>query len=189
MIDYIFLTGIIGSLVLVLGAAWPENMTSSPTKSIKNWLFAIGALLMLSYATFGYMTGGAIFYIFLQAFIVIASVLMMLKIDDRIDTAVVSIFGIGFIIWSLMLFEGYSTIIFIIGLSGIGLGYAFDMGTLRRGVALTFGSALIALFSYIGANWIFFWLNVFFALFSGYYMLKTLIKSSKPARLGERNSK
>ena len=54
----------------------------------------------------------------------------------------------------------------------MGLGYAFQMNTLRRDVALMVGSALVAIFSYLGANRIFFWLNVFFALFSLYYTIK-----------------
>ena len=175
--DYILLTGLIGSLVLVTGAAWPEGKDfKHPMKSIKNWLFAVGALIMLVYAVFGYMEGGTIFFVFLEILVVIASVLMMLNMDDRIDTAIISICGIGFIIWSLMLFEGYGTVFFIIGLCGIGLGYAFDMGTLRRNTSLTIGGALIALFSYLEANWIFFWLNVFFAIFAGYYVIKLVTK-------------
>ena len=176
MLDYIFLTGLAGSLVLVTGAAWPEKLGQHPIKSIKNWLFGIGGLIMLIYAILGYSVGGPIFFIFLEILVVIASVLMMLNISDRIDTAIISIAGLILIIWSLTLFEGYNTIFFIIGLSGIGLGYAFEMGTLRRGVALTLGSMLIALFSYIEASWVFFWLNVFFALFSGYYVLRLLIR-------------
>lgn len=174
-IDYIFLTGLIGSLILVTGAAWPEiKAVKHPMRSIKNWLFAIGGLIMLLYAVFGYIKGGSVFFVFLEILVVIASIMMMLNTDDRIDTAVISASGLVFIVWSLYLFEGYNTIFFIIGLSGIGLGYTFDMGTLRRPVALTLGSALIALFSYIEANWIFFWLNVFFAIFSGYYLVKGL---------------
>jgi hypothetical protein len=49
------------------------------------------------------------------------------------------------------------------------------MGTIRRVLALTLGSALIAIFSYIEASWIFFWLNVFFALFSAYYVARGVI--------------
>jgi len=176
MINYILPVGIIGSLILVAGAAWPEGEKKLPAQSVKNWLFAIGALVMLLYAILGYMAGGSVFYVFLEALVIIASVLMMFKIDDRIDTAVISVCGTGFIIWSLTLFEGYGTLIFITGLAGVGLGYAFDMGTLRRYAALTIGSALIALFSYFEASWIFFWLNVFFAVFSGYYMLGLIKK-------------
>ena len=173
--DYIFLTGLAGSLVLVTGAAWPEvKKKIHPMKSIKNWLFGVGGLIMLLYAILGYMTGGPIFFVFLEVLVVIATVLMMIDISDVIDTTIIAIIGIGFIIWSLYLFEGYNTIFFIIGLSGIGLGYAFEMGTTRRNLALTLGSALIALFSYIAASWIFFWLNAFFALFSGYYLIKGL---------------
>jgi len=173
--DYIFFTGLIGSLVLVTGAAWPEGEDiKHPAKSIKNWLFAIGGLLMLLYAIFGWQHGGPIFFMILEILVVISCILMMLNTPDKFDTAVLSISGLGLIIWSLYLFEGYNTIIFILGLAGIGLGYAFTMGTLRREIALTAGSALIAVFSYIEASWIFFWLNVFFAIFSGYYLVKGL---------------
>jgi len=84
------------------------------------------------------------------------------------------------VIWSLFLFQGYTTVIFIIGLSITGLGFALEMGTLRRDIALTFGTALIAIFSFMVASWIFFWLNTFFALFSAYYMLKGLMKKPAP---------
>jgi hypothetical protein len=174
--DYIFFTGLIGSLVLVTGSAWPDKKRGRPIKSIKNWLFTIGGILMLYYAIFGYLTGGPIFFIYLETLVVIASILMMINIDDRIDASIIGILGTGFIILSLYLFEGYSTIFFIIGLSGIGLGYAFKTGTKRRSAALFLGAALIALFSYIEQSWIFFWLNVFFAVFSAYYLVKAYLK-------------
>ncbi|MBN1258367.1 hypothetical protein JXA05_01275 [Candidatus Peregrinibacteria bacterium] len=175
--DITFWTGIVGSLVLVTGAAWPEPKTGTPpTRSSKNWLLAVGAALMLLYAILGWKEGGAVFFVILEILVVIAAVLMMADVDDRIDAVALSVSGAGLIAWSLYLFEGYNTIIFIVGLVGIGLGYAFRMGTLRRGVALTLGSALIALFSYLEASWIFFWLNVFFALFSAYYVGKAFGK-------------
>ena len=173
--DYIFLTGLIGSLVIVIGAAWPEKMVKRPVQSIKNWLFTIGGLIMLFYAIFGYMAGGSIFFIFLQLLVIVSCILMMLDLNDIIDTVVISITALAFIVWSFFLFKGYNTIFFIIGLAGIGLGYAFKMGTVRRNVALTLGSMLIALFSYFEASWIFFWLNVFFAFFSGYYLIHGLL--------------
>jgi len=133
---------------------------------------------MLVYAIFNYQNGGAIFFVFLQALVIVSSILMMLNTSDRVDVPVIAISGLILIIWSVYLFEGYNTVFFILGLCGIGLGYAFQMGSLRRSVALVLGSALIALFSYIEASWIFFWLNVFFAVFSGYYLIKglTLLK-------------
>lgn len=177
--NYIFLTGLIGSLILVTGAAWAENgKVNHPAKSFKNWLFAIGGLVMLLYAIFGYQQGGPAFFMILEIMVVLASILMILNTPDRIDTIIIAISGLGLIIWSLYLFEGYNTILFILGLSGIGLGYAFQMGTLRRNIALTMGSILIALFSYIEASWVFFWLNVFFAIFSGYYLVKNLPRKS-----------
>ena len=176
----IFLTGLIGSLVLVTGAAWPEiKEVKHPTKSIKNWLFAIGGFIMFLYALLGYQEGGPIFFVILEILVVISSILMMLNTPDKIDIPLITLSSLGLIIWSLYLFEGYNTVFFIMGLSGIGLGYTFEMGTLRRSLTLTIGSALIALFSYIEASWIFFWLNTFFALFSAYYVYKSLPKKRR----------
>ncbi len=171
-LDISFVTGLLGSLVLVTGAAWPETAENVPPyKSAKDWLFAVGGLLMLAYAILGYLAGGPVFFVFLEVLVVIASLLMMLNTPDAFDTPVISLVGLGFIAWSLTLFEGYNTVFFILGLTGVGLGYAFQMGTVRRSLALTAGSVLIALFSYIEQSWIFFWLNVFFAIFSSYYVL------------------
>ncbi len=178
--DINFIVGIIGSLILVTGAAWPESKNiKQPTHSIKNWLLALGGATMLAYATLNYLTGGAVFFVFLQTLVVIASIMMMLNTNDRIVTIVISICGLGLIGWSLTLFESYNTLFFILGLSGIGLGYAFKPLTIRRMLALTLGSALIALFSYIEKNWIFFWLNIFFAAFAGYYLILRLKKGGK----------
>jgi hypothetical protein len=171
--DYIFLTGLVGSLILVAGAAWPDPIKiSHPAKSTKNWLFAVGGLAMLMYAIFGYQQGGPIFFVILEILVAISCTLMMLNTPDKIDTIVLGISGAGLGIWSLYLFEGYNTIIFILGLVVVALGYAFQMGTLRRSVALTLGSVFIAIFSYLEASWIFFWLNAFFAVFSAYYVYK-----------------
>lgn len=177
--DYIFSTGLLGSLVLIAGAAWPEGRKNlAPVKSVKNWLFAVGALIMLTYAALGYfITGSPIFFVFLEALVVIASVMMMLDFSDKVDLTVITILAGIFIIWSLFLFQDFGTIFFILGLTGVSLGYALQTGSVRRFVALTLGSALIALFSYLEASWVFFWLNIFFALFSGYYLVKNLIKT------------
>jgi protein-S-isoprenylcysteine O-methyltransferase Ste14 len=171
MIDTTFITGIIGSLLLVAGAAWPENRKHGhPARSPKNWLLGSGAVVMLTYSLLGYSQGGPVFFAMLQGLAVLASVLMMLDTPDSIDTPLISVCGAVLVIWSLYLFEGYGTVIFILGLCGIGLGYAFNEGTLRRSIALTAGSALIALYSYMEASWIFFWLNVFFSIFSAYWV-------------------
>lgn len=176
--NYIFFTGIIGSLILVTGAALPESKSvKHPAKSAKNWLFAIGGFTMLLYAIFSHQQGGPVFFVILQVLIAISSIMMMLNTPDKIDIPIISVSALTLIVWSLYLFENYTTIIFILGLCGISLGYAFQMGTLRRSAALTLGSILIALFSYIEASWIFFWLNVFFAIFSAYYMYNKYHKS------------
>lgn len=171
--DTIFLTGLIGSIVVVAGAAWPVHPVKHPTQSVKNWLFAIGGgVILLIYALLNYQNGGPIFFVLLQILVSISSLLMMLDTNDKLDITVLSIAALGLIVWSLTLFEGYNTVFFIIGLTGIGLGYTLPNNTVRRNAALTLGSALIAFFSYLEASWIFFWLNVFFAAFSGYYLVK-----------------
>ena len=167
-----FAVGLLGAIILVAGAAYPVKRASHPAKSAKNWLFAIGGLCMLAYSILNYIGGGTIFFVILQIFINSTSLLMMLGTSDKFDTPFIIVMGLAMITWSLTLFEGYNTVFFIIGLTGIGLGYALDMGTFKRNAALTTGSALIALFSFIEGDMIFFWLNVFFALFSGYHALK-----------------
>lgn len=174
--DYIFYIGVAGSSILVTGAAWPIEKVRHPVYSKKNWLFTVGNVLMFTFAILGYLSGGPVFFIFLQILIAVATIMMMIDIPDKIDIPVILISGTALIIWSLSLFEGYNTVFFILGLTGIGLGYTLQMGTVRRNLALTLGSILIAGFSFIEASWIFFWLNTFFACFSGYYVVKLAMK-------------
>ncbi|MCC6643259.1 hypothetical protein IT411_00760, partial [Candidatus Peregrinibacteria bacterium] len=150
-LDITFWTGIIGSLILVTGAGWPiESKVKHPVYSIKNWLFAIGGLFMLAYAVLNnYYHQSPFFYVIFELFIALTSVLMMLDTDDRLDAVIVSIATVGFIIWSLYLFQDYTTIIFIIGLSVTGLGFTLNMGSKRRNLALAVGSGTIALFSFM----------------------------------------
>jgi len=177
--DYNFYIGLIGSLILVTGAAWPIEKVKHPVYSKKNWLFAIGNALMFTFAILGYLSGGPIFFIFLQILIAIATIMMMINVPEKYDVPIITISGVALIIWSLYLFEGYNTVLFVLGLTGIGLGYALKMGTVRRNLALTLGSILIAVFSFIEASWIFFWLNTFFACFSGYYVVKLALEKKK----------
>jgi hypothetical protein len=174
-----FLTGLLGSIILVAGAAYPDRPATHPTHSVKNWLFAVGGFLMLVYSWLGWREGGLIFFLILELFINLSSILMMANTPDRFDAPVLSLGALIFIGWSLSLFEGYQTIIFILGLAGIAIGYAMQIGSLRREILLASGSALVALFSYLSASWIFFWLNLFFALFSGYWMWKLTAKRPK----------
>jgi len=176
--DYIFWIGVIGSLILVTGAAWPNPKTAQhPARSIKNWLFAIGSTTLFLYSILNYIDGGPIFFVLLQILVFISILLMMLNSNDKVDVPIIAVSSLALIIWSFFIFESFNTIIFVVGLCGIGLGYAFQTGSTRRDLALTLGSILIALFSHLEASWIFFWLNVFFAIFSGYYLVKGLKKS------------
>lgn len=174
-----YLVGIVGSIVLVIGAAWPEKKNEQPVRSVKDWLLSLGGILMLIYSIINYTIGGSIFFIFLQILIAISSILMMLDTDDRLDLVILSICATILIGWSLTLFTGYETIIFIFGLTGVGLGYAFKPSTIRREISLTLGSIIIVIFSYLQSNWIFCGLNIFFAFFSGYYLIKIIQSTSQ----------
>lgn len=168
-----FIIGLLGSLLLVTGAAWPDKKVKHPAKSTKNWFFAIGAAFMLGYASLNYLAGGEVFYIFLQVFANFSSVLMLSNVREQFATPLVVGMGTLMFFWSLTLLEDLSTLFFILGLTGIAYGYVMPAATFRRNLFLTLGSALIALFSYITGTWIFFWLNLFFAIFSGYYAVKS----------------
>ena len=50
--EFSVITGIVGSIVLLIGAAYPIEATQKPMKSVKNWLFGIGSFIMLLYAVF-----------------------------------------------------------------------------------------------------------------------------------------
>ena len=167
-----FTIGLLGSLILVTGSAWPDKIVKKPHQSVKNWLFGIGTFFMLIYSILNYLDGGLVFFIFLQALTNIATILMLTDSPERISKPLIIGLGILLIAWSLNISQGINTLFFIIGLSGIALGYVMKGGTLRRNLALMLGSILIAVLSYLEASWIFFWLNAFFALFSGYYAWK-----------------
>ena len=175
--DTTFALGLIGSLILVVGAALPDTPVRRPYLSAKNWCFGLGAVVMATYSTLHWLAGGPVFFIFLQALVILSSVFMMLDVDDRIDTPIIIAAALGLVGWSLYLSQGWETLIFILGLVGIALGYELKGGTLKREWALVAGSILIAVFSYLSATWIFFWLNVFFAVFSLWQVLKAIKKA------------
>lgn len=174
MFDWNFFVGIAGSFILVIGAALPDRAVAHPVLSPKNWCFFVGAVVMFVYSVLNFFAGAPVFFIFLESLVTLASVCMMLKVPEKIDTSLIVVVGIALVLWSLRLFQGFDTVFFIVGLSAVALGYVFAMGTIRREAALTIGSVLIAFFSYLTATWVFFWLNLFFALFSGWYFLSAL---------------
>ncbi len=175
------IAGIVGSIVLLIGAAWPLEKTTVPTKSVKNWLFASGSFIMLLYALFGYFLDGAsIFYTVLELVVMFAVVLMMLDTSDRMDTGLMSVAGILLIVRSLFLFPSFNIVLFIVSFVFLGLWYAYKTNTFRRFLFLAIGGALIALSSYLSVSRIFFRLNIFFSLFSLYYAIKISLNTKKP---------
>ena len=164
--DNLTLLGTVGGVVLVCGAAYPDRPGIKPIRSVKDWLFAIGGVCTLLYSVIGYFQGGSVFFVFLQALVNLSSIFMMADLDERIGTPIVALAGLGLIAWSFRLDAGMQTVFFVLGLAGIAVGYCSKGGTSHRELALLLGSALIALFSYLQASWVFFWLNLFFAFFS-----------------------
>ena len=104
---------------------------------------------------------------------------MMLNTNDTFDTRFLGIGGAILIAISFYLSQSTDTLRFILGLIGIALGYTFKPCTMRRDAALTIGSLLIVVFSFLQSNWIFFGLNIFFAFFSAYYWMKDCIEKKK----------
>ena len=166
------IVGIVGSLILVTGSAWPAHKVMHPLRSPKNWLFAIGNTCMFLYAYLNFLQGGMIFFIFLQMLVAVSTVLMMLDTNDVLDACVLSLAGSCLVVWSLYLFRGGETMLFVVGLVVLGVGFAVKTGTALRNLFLMMGSICIAVFSVLAQDWIFVGLNVFFALFSGYYAWK-----------------
>lgn len=157
--DARMLVGLVGSAILVAGVA-----TTAQRK--KNLLFAFGNACMLTYALLGYIGGGPIFFLILQIFIALSTVSMLFNIPDAYDTPLLAVGGLALVAWSLSLFEGYSTAIFVVGLVLLGIGFAMTPATLKRETALMTGSAMIAVFSFLMRDWIFVGLNVLFAVLS-----------------------
>lgn len=174
------MAGIMGSIVLLIGAIWPLEKTKEPTKSVKNWLFASGSFIMLLYAVLGYLSGGSVFFIVLELQVLLAVALMFLGTKDRVNSRLISIAGLLLIIRSVFLFGWANMVLFIFAFIVLWLGYAFKMNTIRRYLWLAIGGALIALSSYLDASRIFFRLNIFFSVFSLYYAIKLIRIYKKP---------
>ena len=163
--------GMSGGIILVLGAMWPAKKISNPRKSIKNWLFAAGALILFTYALLNYIYGnGTLFFAILEILAIVSSTLMLSDIGEKTSTKIVSILSLGLIGWSIFLAKEYLTALFILGLAILSWGYILPSGTIKRNLALAIGSLFIAFFSYLGNAWVFFWLNIFFAIFSFYHV-------------------
>jgi hypothetical protein len=167
--DLRFLIGLLGSIILVAGVV-------IPVLKWKDGLFAMGNACMFAYALLGYLAGGPIFFLILQIFIAVSTLCMLLRVPDAYDTPILALVGAGLVMWSLFLFEGYSTAIFVVGLILLGIGFAMEGGSVKREYALMLGSGVIAAFSVLMRDWIFVGLNVAFAFFSLLNILRAMRK-------------
>ncbi len=164
-----FVVGLMASIILVLGAAWPDRSRS------KNWIFALGNFGMLVYSVLVYLEAGVIFYVLLEILCALSSVLTLSKVRQKLSTTFIVLAGFVLLAYSIYLFEDSTTLFFILGLTVLSVGFV-TKDFLSRNLAFVLGSGLIAVFSYVQDSMIFFWLNVFFALFSLYYLLKAVRK-------------
>ena len=176
--DLTFLIGIIGAIILTIGAAWPIEKTNVPTKSVKNWLLVVWSLIMLLYTIFWFINGGWIFYLYSEILIGIAAILMMITTKERMNLRIISTLWLLMIILSIISFPGFPALLFMIAFIILSLGYVSGMHSRNRYLWLGIWGLLIALSSYLGASRIFFWLNTLFGLFSLYYLTK-LVRSQK----------
>src|SRR3989338_8577125 len=97
----IFLLGLGSSLILVLGAAWPDTAVDRAIASIKDWCFALGALGLLIYSVLNWRGGAPVFFIFLEGMVTLASAFMMLDVSEKISSPILVAATTGLIGWSL----------------------------------------------------------------------------------------
>ena len=169
MSDSIFLTGLISSIVLVIGSAWPERKE-------KNWIFAAGNFGMLGYASLAFfLNDNPIFFVLLEMLCSSASALTLFKVREKISMWIILIGGLALLTWSYFLFEDSTTVFFILGLVALALGF-ISKNPLKKNLVFLIGCILISTFSFLKGDMIFFWLNAIFGLFSGFYLLKELRK-------------
>lgn len=153
--------GIIGSIILLLASSFHYSK-----KSIKKYLFTLGNLCMFAYALFNFIDGGSIFFIYLQILINFSSLLLWLNMNDKYDQPL--ILGLGGLLTYLALDINldFLTLLFVIGIITLALGFSTDTKKPTHNIFLFAGSMLIAIFSFYHKDLIFFTLNLFFSIFS-----------------------
>lgn len=173
----IFLTGLISSIVLVIGSAWPDPKKNvKPARTFKHWIFGIGNFGMLAYATLAfYFTANPVFFVLLEILCAASSVLILANVKEKISTRLILVSALALLVWSFFLFEDSTTVFFILGLSAVAVGFT-SKNNVKRNAVFVLGCILISTFSFIKGDMIFFWLNAVFGLFSGFYLLKALRK-------------
>lgn len=181
--------GIIATIFLVIGAFYPIENVEKPVYSVKNWIFTVGSLTMLMYAIAGYLAWWQIFFIYWELLIALACLLMMLDINDRRDGSIITVASIGLFVWGFPSFQSTDMFLFSIAFLVLGLGYVFDMNSIRRYIGLTLWGIFIAISSYVDGGWTFFWLNLFFAIFSLYYTILLILARRKQSKKQQHKKK
>lgn len=177
MINAVFLTGLISSIILVIGSAWPDPKKNiKPIRTFKHWIFGIGNFGMLAYASLAFfLEANPIFFVILEILCAASSVLILANVKEKISTRLIMVSALALLVWSFFLFEDTTTVFFILGLSALAVGFT-SKDSVKRNAVFLIGCILISTFSFIKGDMIFFWLNAIFGLFSGFYLLKALRK-------------
>lgn len=127
---------------------------------------------MIIYAVFRYMAGGSVFFLLLEAMMLLATVLMLVQAKESISRTLILIMGFLLSATAFFIKIDPETLIFVAGLTIVSVGFTSGANTIRRNALLALGSGLVALFSAIQHDPVFLWMNVFFALFSLYHVVK-----------------
>lgn len=171
------IVGIVASTFLVIGALLPDAPNVHPARSLKNQCFAIGNIGMIAYAWMRFLEGGSVFFLFLEAMMMLSTILMLTNAHERLSQMLILPTGMLFSLAALLIDIELATLLFVIGLTVVSIGFISRGGTLRRSIFLTLGSGLVAVFSAIQHDVVFLWMNAFFALFSLYHVGKIVLIS------------
>lgn len=161
--------GILGSLVLTVGAALPEASSKKVAsyKVPKNLILSLGNLMIITYAILNYLISDASpLYVFLEGLILLATIFMLLDIPDRVEIPAVIIATLAALGLSFWWSQDLSVWWFVLGLGGVSLGFILPPTGSIRSIAFTVGSGFICIFSFLHSDWVFFGLNLAFALVS-----------------------
>jgi hypothetical protein len=144
------LSGMAGSLLLILGAGCHVVVCSCPYYSLKNWLYAGGNTLLAVYALLGYLLyGQSILFVAMQPFLLLATMLMLMRVTLLTKEIVMGFALVPLLLCAFVYYEGVVTAVFMSGVITFSIGFALEDGTVIRNVMLLVGVSLLALLSTI----------------------------------------
>lgn len=144
-----FIIGVVGAVCTVIGAGWPDKVPKKPRFSVKNRLFFVGNTLVFCYSVLLAREGGTVFFLYLESVVMLGTILMMTTIPKIYNVIATSVLGLFFVFRVLLGTQDRQTLIFVVGLTGLTIGFVSPAATLQREGALTLGSIGVAIYSYV----------------------------------------